>query len=220
MVWSYKTKCEQHVFNTFTVDYVQLMSMIANLNPTRKLTPACLVTCTSFVWLYHLQCVRSCSREQNRVRDCCSHKHSDKHTWDLALCSLSLVPFAAAWARVRGDITCLAQGHLEHGLSWCLIFLFPYPDFFFFSFFFLPSSSLWLDHTTPRSQSGKDLLPFPTTAMTQMRLLYHCQWQLTGSASLTVVVGPWAPASVLKPRSPLNKWAHSPLLLAWEAVVQ
>lgn len=142
MVWSYKTKCEQHVFNTFTVNYIQKMSMIVNSNPTRKLIPAHLVTCTSFVWLYHLQCVRSCSREQNRVRDCCSHKHSDKHTWDLAQCSLSLVPFAAAWARVRGDITCLAQGHLEHGLSWCLIFLFPYLDFFFPFFFFTQLISL------------------------------------------------------------------------------
>lgn len=37
------------------------------------------------------------------------------------------------------------------------------------------SSSPWWDHTTPRSLSVKDLLPFPTTAMTQMRLLYHCQ---------------------------------------------
>lgn len=47
--------------------------------------------------------------------------------------------------------TCLAQGHLEHILRWekeISHFSLPQPRF-------PPSLSLWLDHTTPRSQSGE-----------------------------------------------------------------
>lgn len=52
---------------------------------------------------------------ENKIRSetsGCSHKHSHKHTWELAHGKCCLVLFAAAWAGVRGDITRLAQGHL------------------------------------------------------------------------------------------------------------
>lgn len=54
--------------------------------------------------------------------------------------------------------------------------------------------------TTPRSLSGTDALPFPGAAVTQMRLLDHCQRRLTASASPPAAVGPRTPASVLKAR--------------------
>lgn len=66
--------------------------------------------------------------------------------------------------------------------------------------------------------SGNVLLTFPTTAVTQMRLLYHCQQQLRGSAHLSVVVEPWAPASVLKARKISGRTLC--FFVAWEAVVQ
>ena len=123
----------------------------------------------------------------------------------------ALVPFAAAWAEVRGDISCLAQGHLGHGWRWR--WGVPFVSF-------SPSFLSLIRTPTPpsRSLSGTDLLPFPTTAMTQMRLLYHCQQRLTGLASLSVVVGPSAPASVLRPRSPcwISGPTHCFFFLGWE----
>lgn len=91
----------------------------------------------------------------------------------------SLVLFAADWAEVRGGITRHAKRALCSNRGWDVLCSYCLAQIF-------PISTPWSDHNIPppRSQSGDDLLPFPTTAMTQMRLLYHCQQQLLGLASL------------------------------------
>lgn len=61
-----------------------------------------------------------------------------------------------------------------------------------------PPPAVLTGETTPRSLSGTDALPFPGAAVTQMRLLDHCQRRLTASASPPAAVGPRTPASVLK----------------------
>lgn len=123
---------------------------------------------------------------------CCSHTHPHKP------CGVQPQSCTICCCLSRGYrwqyCACLAQGHLQHTLRWLMSHLSP-PHAQIFS------QACLTDYTPtphPRSQSGTDLLPFPTTAETQIRLLYHCQQQLIGLASLAFLVGPW---SVLKHRA-------------------
>lgn len=125
---------------------------------------------------------------ENKIRSetaCCSHQH----TWELAQCRHTVVLFTAALSRGERCLYMLCTRAPSDGLmERCLILLSPH---------LLLPSSLWSDHTpTQGHRVGNDLLPFPPTAMTHMRLLYHCQRQ----RQLSAADGPWASASVLAPR--------------------